>query len=484
MKFKLLSIVLIIVSGITGCLSFDSDLSIVDTEAPMATSTDRLYSEAGSDLILSVPSGLAVEDSEIATIYQSARNVPGCRYSSGDPVPIKLAEVCVLYDLFYLFPDYLPASLDGLDDAADYVNLVHQSDPFTFFYTPEAYAEHKLFREGESAHIGFRYRCDGEIVSEQTPFVIETVYPHTRAWIDGLQENDIILAVNEIRLAGRAVETATDLFPNQEGAVVDLLVQRGDQEITISTAAEEHIALLLAPETAYLSVRSFTFYTGTEVKQDFQQLQEASSAPIQNIILDLRDNPGGSNAGMLGLIDYLIDQDLPAGTRPIMTLDGTYYQNATSYLGDYDTENIGSFSAADFVVLVDNSSASAAEVTTAALQYYDTATVMGVQTFGKGVSQFVFELLDGSGVWIPAHYVYPPDGVSFHQIGVTPDYTVTAGPISFSADPLLTAANTFLQTGEVSSNGSTREQRKSPVTVGPDGDPLEKRRLIRGKFWK
>ena len=468
-----------------GCSPSDTNMAVVDMENDDTPAiTYRLYTEAGSDLVLSIPSDLDIDDTQIMVLYNYAAETARCRYSNGDPVPIQLAELSILYDLYYLFPDYLPAALDSLENVEEYVDYVQQFDRFTFYYPPEEYAEYKLFREGDASHIGFRYRCDGTVVSAQTPFLIDAVYPFTRAWIDGLQVDDIILSVNGTRIAGLAVETATDLFPKQEGTTVDLLVQRGSREITITTAAEEHIVLLLSPGTAYINVRSFTPYTGEIVKQDFQRLREDATAPIENVILDLRDNPGGSNAGMLQLIDFLIDQDLPSGTNPIMTMDGTYYHNQTAYLGDYEPETIGSFSRDAFVVLVDAGSASAAEITTAVLKYYDAATVMGVQTYGKGVSQVVFELLDGAGVWITAHYVYPPDGISFHQIGVSPDYVISDTPASFSQDPVLEKAIAFLETGEIPADESRRENLSRTDGFHKTGDPLAERSVTRGKGWK
>ncbi|MFH2067547.1 MAG: S41 family peptidase [Pseudomonadota bacterium] len=479
------SVLFIQVAVFSGCFPSDMGAGFIDTEQTHAeTGIDRLYSEADSDLVLSIPAGLSIEDEEVAVIYQYAKETPRCRKTNGEPIPVMLAEACFLYDAYYLFPDDLPDSLDAFDNVKNYVAFMKQSDPFTFYYSPDTFSEYKLFREGDSAHIGFRYGFNGEVISEQTPFLIEEVYPFTRAWMDGLQAGDRVISVNGTFISGLPPEQAIDLFPDREGSTAVILVQRDNQEVSISTAAEEHIAVLLAPGTAYLSVRSFTLNTGDEVKKDFRNLQESSAEPIVNIILDLRDNPGGSNTGALQLTDFLIDRDAPAGTHPIMILDGTYYRNAAQYLGNYDPENIGDFSEASFVVLVDESSASAAEIAAAALKFYDEATVMGMQTYGKGVSQFVFELVDGSGIWVTAHYVYPPDRISFHQVGVSPDIVVGDRPTSFSQDPLLEKALVFLQTGEVSAGGPIRQQPGRTELKNKEAEPLEERWIRRGKFWK
>ena len=484
-RFVFLSITWIQLFALLGCFPSDTGCGHIDLEETTTpTGIDRLYSKADSDLVLSIPASLMIEQVEIEAIYDSAREVPHCRNTSRDPISIMLAEACILYNSYYLFPEHLPGSLDSISNVENYVAFMNQSDPFTFYYSAEAFSDYKSFREGDSAHIGFRYRLEGDVISEQTPFLIEEVYPFTRAWIDGLEAGDTVISINGSNISGLLLEEVIQLLPDQEGSTVELSVQRNSREVLISTSAEENIALLLEPGTAYLSVRSFDLNTGTEVKQDFQNLQESSREPIEKIILDLRDNPGGSVAGALQLTDYLIDQDSPASTHPIMIIDGTYYQNSARYLGDYDTENIGVYSKASFVVLVDDSTASASEITVAALKYYNEATIMGMQTYGKGVSQFVFELVDGSGVWITAHYVYTPGMESFHQTGITPDYVLTDRPVSFSQDALLEKALIFLQTGDVAESGSTKEKLSRPGFIKHCIETYEERLKTRRNFWK
>lgn len=484
-RFVFCSIKMIQLIAVLGCFSCDIGSGYIDSEETITPAgIDRLYSETDSDLVLSIPAGLTIDQEEIAAIYDSAGEVPHCRNTAREPISIILAEACILYNTYYLFPEYLPGSLDSITDVADYVTLMNQSDPFTFYYSAEDFSEYKSFREGDSAHIGFRYRSDSDVISEQTPLRIEEVYPFTRAWIDGLQAGDTVIAVNGSNISGLLLEDVIRLFPDQEGSSVELSVQRNSQEVRISTGAEENITILLEPGTAYLSVRSFTLNTGSEVKLDFQRLQESSPEPIEKIILDLRDNPGGSVAGAMQLTDYLIDQDVPSGTHPILIMDGTYYQDSARYLGDYDADNVGDFSETSFVVLVDRSTASASEITTAALKYYDEATIIGMQTYGKGVSQFVFELVDGSGVWITAHYVYPPDRVSFHQTGIAPDYVLMDQAVSFSEDPLLEKAKLFLRTGDVAETGTIKEKLDRSEFKRHDSETYEERLKNRKKFWK
>jgi carboxyl-terminal processing protease len=489
--FMLLQFVTII-----GCSSFEENgdnVDLIETEngdnadlqeTEVLAEKDGLYSETDSDLIISIPDNLSIAQETIVEIYDSASQVPHCRYSTGDPVDIILAEACILYDSYYLFPENLPDSLGLIHDVKEYVTHLRQFDPFTFYLSPEAFSSHKSFREGNLARIGFRYYIDSDMITEENPFIIGDVYPFTRAWLDGLQAGDQIISIDGTQIYGITADTAANMLPHQEGEPVEISVKRNGQEILVSTASEEHIAQMIAPGIAYLNVRSFILNTGSEVKQDFQALQATSQELIVSIILDLRDNPGGSLSGALQLVDYLIDQDSPSKTNPIIIEDGAYYQNSAKYLGDYDSTNIGDYSETSFVVLVDASTASAGEITTAALKFYNEATVMGVQTYGKGVSQFVIELVDGSGVWITSHYVYSPDRESFHQIGVLPDFSIADSPTSFSQDLLLEKALLFLQTGEVAEADFTREQLNKSENNKYYADPFMERLTARGKYWR
>ena len=114
-------------------------------------------------------------------------------------------------------------------------------------------------------------------------------------------------------------------------------------------------------------------------------MQAASSGTIDKLILDLRQNGGGSVSGALSLADYLINND--TGTNPIFTSSGPAFDEEIAYLGEENTSNIGNFDETRFVLLVDRGSASASETVAAALKYYDTATLAGETTYGRALDR-------------------------------------------------------------------------------------------------
>lgn len=464
------SAVVILSIVLLGCSSSDQP----------ASSDTHLYRQGESDLVLSIPNSLAVDITDIQDIYTCATGITRCRRTDASPIPLVIAQASCLYDTYYLYPDYLPDSLDGIAGMEDYIDHLNQNDPYTFYFNPEDYAYIIELSAGERAHIGFQFDFSGSVVSTKTPFRIAEIYPFTRAWIDGLKAGDEILAVNGRSIMGLSADSVIASLPVKEGETVDITVNRNGEERVIATAAEEHIGLLLSDTMAYLSIRRFTQTTGEEFEKDLEALRGKTTSVIHQLIIDLRDNGGGILSGALSLVDYLISEDLPENTNPILTLDGTIYQNKTYYLGNHAADNIRFIQAADCILLVDEESASASEVVAAALKHYRAAILMGHRTYGKGVSQRIFDLIDGSGVWITAHHMYDPAGESYHDVGIPVDYPNDGNPIDFDHDPVLKSAQKFLQTGWVADIPPSRAtlDQTAPKRLG---DPWREKMLERSK---
>ena len=407
----------------------------------------QTYTTPGSDLLLQIPDTLDVSQNDIEDIHYFADQVPHCYTTNGESINIVLAEACILYDMFYVFPQYFPQNLNNILTVKAYVERLQTYDPFTFYISSEDYSDMASYYNGDSAFIGFVTECDGETVTNQTPLLITDIFPHTRAWIDGLQIGDKIIKIDAISLEGMNLDDIFRLFPKYEEETVEITVERDEVEITVYTAAEENIGLLLFEDIIYLNARSFTAVTEEEMRADYEELQIEAGKTIDKLILDLRNNGGGSYNGALMLVDYLINKD--NGSYPILSVYGPAIEEETEYLGGFSEFNIGNFEKTNFVLLVDENSASAAEVVAAALKYYGTATLVGETTYGKGTGQRILELIDGSGVWIPSFYIIPPSGISYNEIGISPDYPINAQVTSFDDDPMLEAAIEYLNTGSI-----------------------------------
>lgn len=447
----------------------------------------ELYSTPESDLVLQIPDTLEVSQEDIESIYYNADQVAHCYTTSREAIDIVLAEACIYYDILYLYPDYFPENLNGILTVSAYVGYLSFYDPYTFYFSPEDFVEIMSYFSGNSAFIGFSLSCSGQTVTDDTPLIINGIDPYTRAWIDGFEVGDSIIEIDGISVTELSLDTISALLPTAEEEPVEITVDRDGVEITISTAAEEHIGLRLYDDIAYLSVRSFTETTGEEVRLDYQQLQTDAGGAIDKIILDLRDNGGGVHSGTIMLVDYLINMD--DGSNPIMTRYGPAFDEETEYLGDYNDSNIGDFFSigdfdkTNFVLLVDENSASASEIVAAALKYYETAYLIGETTYGKGIGQSVIELIDGTGVVIPSLISLDPSGESYHGIGVDPDQYSSGWATSFEDDPVLDAAVDYLDSATITSTSASTDtiESKRISDGGLRMDPFQEKLLKKNR---
>jgi C-terminal peptidase prc len=443
---------------------------------------DHLLMSHQDDLVLELPEDIDIRATDIdeSAFYQATQFYTDCQYSDGSLLSFVLAQACVLYQEHYLFDHYLPNSLDGIQSVPSFVQKLQEHDRYTHYLGPEYFSSVVETISGARATIGLSLvltegSCPEDMtllsrderLSEGRALRIRKISPYSRGWWDGFQECDEIVAVNDVTIAGLLGDDVFDLLPTQEGEAVSLTIRREDQLLTIPTAAELHISHRLDhTQIAYLSVREFTTLTGQRVKEDLEVLLELGD--ISGAILDLRDNGGGSVAGTLELVDYLIGESRDEET--IVKFRDRDDRGEDYRLGDYLQSNTSaSLDKENFVVLINGGSASASEITLNALVHYGVATSLGDRSFGKGVSQHVFSLLDDSGVLITHNRILSPSGTDYHNQGVLPDYCLTTTATSRDNDPQLQGALVLLQ-------GQT------PDTNNCTGLPLEKPQ-IRSDPW-
>ncbi|MGD1118887.1 MAG: S41 family peptidase [Dehalococcoidales bacterium] len=229
----------------------------------------------------------------------------------------------------------------------------------------------------------------------------------------GIKKNDVILAINGESTANMTVDVATSKVRGPAGTVVKLLVlhQGATQpvEITVTRAKVDvpSVAFEMHGDIARISISEFTARTDTELAQVLPKLVTDQAT---GIILDLRSNPGGLLDTVVDVASHFITQGTIVSVRSrqgtIETLKAVKEDTTTTL---------------PMVVLVDEYSASGAEVLTGALQDYDRALVAGNVTYGKGSVDILQPLKDGSGIYITISRWLTPDGRLIEGNGITPD---------------------------------------------------------------
>ncbi|GAC1572493.1 MAG: hypothetical protein NVS3B18_05760 [Candidatus Dormibacteria bacterium] len=290
-------------------------------------------------------------------------------------------------------------------------------------------------REG-SIGIAVEARCDGMLcASGQTAnmAVIENVLVNQPADRAGVHRGDVLVAVDGTSLASLGsdestrIDKAASLVRGSVSTSVRLTVMRGTSQLTlVATRANLQIPSVYSTvfgHVLYMEVTGFDTDTGTVART---QLLHGIAVGATSIILDLRQNGGGYVSAAQSLVSEFVQPT--ASQKNVVVRKGRLPANGdpngAQEVVDDAIQSGGVALSQPLVVLVDEGSASAAEITAAALRDYHRATVAGEKTFGKGSVQVDFPLPDGADLHLTVERWYGPDGESIEGSGIAPDRTV------------------------------------------------------------
>ena len=450
---------------------FTEDQRTILRQSPLAYKGEIQAGQTEDGITLTYPSELSStvtsQAATVASIRDYVELMPECQKSSTiQSIDLILAQGCVNFQDIHYRPNFLPSNLDDLSQIADYVNVVRQNDRFSYYFEPVTFSENTQALSGGRSYIGFSYQVSDSnaLISDSNPFLLGSVFPFTRAWWDGLEVGDRLIAVDGDQISGLTVEEVRDLLPRTEAAVTTLTLLRDGNQLQIQTASETHLSRSLGStnQIAYLNLREYTTVSADRVRDDYTSLVSAGSGGSGGVILDLRQNGGGSLSGAWGLTDFFG----PGSVDNQIMFSLQQQSQTTDYRFGIYGSNLGITDRSKLVILMDGSSASASELTSAALKDLGIATLMGGITYGKGVGQNVVGLIDGSGVYITSFELLSPLGNSWHNLGVSPDYSLsTVLPANPDDDTLLQAAIDFLETGSVSQATTSRRTTKFPLLL-------------------
>jgi carboxyl-terminal processing protease len=239
----------------------------------------------------------------------------------------------------------------------------------------------------------------------------------------GVLSGDVILKADSVKLVGSGLNNSV-VYKNlrgPKGTVVVLSIKRkGLNEVLSIPVKRDRIAsftvtaaLLLDQKTGYIKVNRFAATTMTDFREVLGNLKQQG---MQQLILDLRGNPGGYMDRATDMVDELL-----AGNGIIVYTKGRAPGNSKQHFANKN----GLFEKEPIIVLVDENSASASEIVSGALQDHDRALIMGRRTFGKGLVQQPITLSDGSELRMTISKYYIPSGRSVQrpfELGKEDDY--------------------------------------------------------------
>ena len=295
-----------------------------------------------------------------------------------------------------------------LSDEAIKEMIDQLDDPYAEYFTSEEYEAFKKPFQGDYVGVGIL------VAQTDEGIIVEQVYEDGPAYGAGMKEGDKIVRVDDV--VPSDINDAVSRMTGEAGTDVVVTVERDGKEIDLKMKRDsinlDSVLYSVSeddPEVGYIRLTVFADDSDEEIKNAVSKLKEKGCSKF---ILDLRDNGGGLTDVSIRIADYLLPE---CRIMSDVTKDG----NEKVYDSDAESADL------DMVVLVNENTASAAEILTAAIKENDAGKVIGSRTFGKGVTQITRQFSDGSAVKLTISEYLTPDGNHVQEQGIQPDIEAT-----------------------------------------------------------
>ena len=283
-------------------------------------------------------------------------------------------------------------------------------DQYTVYYTADEYKQFTTASSGTYCGIGVTV---SQNVTTGAITIVKTFKKGSGAE-EGMLPGDMIYKVEGKKIEGLELSKVVSQIKGEEGTFVKVTVLRNGKEIefnlerrklevdTVTSRMEEKDG----KKIGYIAVSEFDEVTASQFKSALKELEKDG---MQGLVIDLRDNPGG----LLDVTCEMLDRMIKKGIL-VYTVD----KNGNR-VDEKATDNL-SFDK-PVAILVNGNSASASEVFSGAMKDYKVATLVGTNTFGKGIVQSVVPFEDGTAMKVTVSKYYTPNGVNIHGTGIKPD---------------------------------------------------------------
>jgi carboxyl-terminal processing protease len=288
-------------------------------------------------------------------------------------------------------------------------------DPHSSYLKPSDFEDLQQQTKGEFGGLGIEVTMDNGLVKVVSPI------EDTPAAAAGLESGDYIIRLDNKDVQGLSLKDAVDKMRGPEGSKIKLTVFRESEKRTFTVTLTRAVikvkpvkAKLMAHNLGYIRITSFNDYTDNSLHDHLAELEKQNKGPLEGIVLDLRNNPGGLLNQAIAVSDDFLNGGEVVSTRGRIEGQNARYN---AHAGDM-------LNGKPIVVLINAGSASAAEIVAGALQDQRRAVLVGTRSFGKGSVQTIFTLPGGSGMRLTTALYYTPSGRTIQAKGITPDIEV------------------------------------------------------------
>ena len=328
-----------------------------------------------------------------------------------------------LYEKIDLFGEVLEnIKKDYVDDINESeimdsaINGVLQSlDPYSAYMSPELFNEMQTDTKGEFGGLGIEIGMEAGVVKVIAPI------DDTPAEQAGIKAGDYIVKIGKDQVQGKSLMEAVKLMRGPVGSSINLTVRRKNVKKPLEFKITRKIIEIKSVNSkviskekniGYLRLKSFNENSDSQFLKSIKEFEKNQN--IKGYVVDLRNNPGGLLTQAINITDLFLDDG------EIVSTKGRKISETRKFFAKKGDEINGK----PLIVLINNGSASAAEIFAGALKDHKRAIILGESSYGKGSVQSIIPLRNGGGMRLTISKYYLPSGKSISEVGVTPDILV------------------------------------------------------------
>jgi carboxyl-terminal processing protease len=356
-------------------------------------------------------------------------------------------------------------------------------DPHSTFLDQDHFKEMQQGTAGEFGGLGIEVGMEDGFVKVISPI------EDTPAFKAGLQSGDLIIKLDDKSTKGMSLNDAVKIMRGKPGTSLNVQILRKGQdtpfEVKITRAqikSQSVKAKLIQEDYGYIRVTQFQERTGEDVAKSINKLFDENKKPLNGLVLDMRNNPGGLlNAAVAVSAAFIPEGELVVYTEG-RARDSKMHLTAIpeNFIRDPKNNYIeklpSEIKKTPLVVLVNNGSASASEIVAGALQDHKRALIVGTKSFGKGSVQSILPMNNGTAIKLTTARYFTPNGRSIQAKGIDPDIVVEdgfSGLISREADLSNRLSNPEDQNQEADPENSAENNAEKENTTSKSDDGAE-----------
>ena len=291
--------------------------------------------------------------------------------------------------------------------------LLQSLDPYSSYMSPEVLKEMQTETSGEFGGLGIEVGMEYGVVKVISPI------DSSPADREGVKAGDYIVKINNIQVQGKSLTEAVELMRGPVGSSIEITIRRrGVKKAIIFNITREIIKVesvksdTIEDNIGYIRITSFNENTSSQIKKKINFFKKNKN--IKKYILDLRNNPGGLLSQAVKISDFFLNNG------EIVSTKGRKKSESIKYFAKKGDIIFGD----TLIVLINNGSASAAEIVAGALQDHKRAILLGESTYGKGSVQSIIPLRNMGAIRLTVSKYYLPSGKSISDVGVSPDIKI------------------------------------------------------------